>query len=380
MEQFRRAHRPQHRRVIGGVAAGIAEHSDIPVVVVRAIFVIAGLFYFLGVFAYLILWRFLPLQESDEPQDKNDLIQGISLLMLGVAAAMLLEATQFGLPILFELPIGIAVIGVAVVWRQLDDAPKRSTSQTVAQFLIGFAVLATAAIYFLSQNTDLSLLAEAIGVVVVATVGLTIILGTWVTRVVAQLGAERAERSKAEARAEIAAHLHDSVLQTLVLLQKNAADRNAVSTLARKQERELREWLYGSGRQESDSMSGLLKTTAAEVENDYGVVIEVVVVGDGEVNERRYALVQALREAMVNAAKHAKSKRIDVFAEINEDGVESFVRDRGIGFEPDAVAEGRHGISHSIIERMKRHGGEVKIQSTVGEGTEIQIIQKDLIK
>lgn len=380
MEQFRRAHRPQHRRVIGGVAAGIAEHSDIPVVVVRAIFVIAGLFYFLGVFAYLILWRFLPLQESDEPQDKNDLIQGISLLMLGVAAAMLLEATQFGLPILFELPIGIAVIGVAVVWRQLDDAPKRSTSQTVAQFLIGFAVLATAAIYFLSQNTDLSLLAEAIGVVVVATVGLTIILGTWVTRVVAQLGAERAERSKAEARAEIAAHLHDSVLQTLVLLQKNAADKNAVSTLARKQERELREWLYGSGRQESDSMSGLLKTTAAEVENDYGVVIEVVVVGDGEVNERRYALVQALREAMVNAAKHAKSKRIDVFAEINEDGVESFVRDRGIGFEPDAVAEGRHGISHSIIERMKRHGGEVKIQSTVGEGTEIQIIQKDLIK
>lgn len=377
MDQYRRAQRPQHRRVIGGVAAGIAEHTGIPVVVVRALFVVAGLFYFVGVVAYLVLWRFLPLQESDEPQEKTDLVQGISLLMLGVASVMLLEATRFGLPILFDLPIGIAVIGVAIVWRQLDDAPQRSTSQTVAQFLIGFAVLATAAVYFLTQNNDLSLLVEAFGVVVVATVGLTIILGTWVTRVIAQLGAERAERSKAEARAEIAAHLHDSVLQTLVLLQKNAANKNAVSTLARKQERELREWLYGSGSQAIDSFAGLLKTTAAEVESDYGVVIEVVIVGDGEVDERRFALIQALREAMVNSAKHAKVNRIDVYAEISEDGVESFVRDRGVGFDQDEVAKGRHGISHSIFERMKRHGGEVRIESQVGEGTEVQIIQKD---
>ncbi len=377
MENFRRAHRPQQRRVIGGVAAGIAEHTDVPVVIVRALFVVAALFYFVGVVAYLALWRFLPLQESDEPQDKTDLVQGISLLMLGVAAAMLLEATRLGLPILFELPIGIAVIGVAIVWRQLDDAPQKGTSQTIAQFLIGFGVLATAAIYFFSQNTDLSLLIEAFGVLVVATVGLTIILGTWVTRVIAQLGAERAERSKAEARAEIAAHLHDSVLQTLVLLQKNAADTNAVSALARKQERELREWLYGSGSQASDSLAGLLKATAAEVENDYGVVIEVVIVGDGEVDERRYALVQALREAMVNAAKHSKVNRIDVFVEIDKDGVESFVRDRGVGFDQEAVDEGRRGISHSIYERMKRHGGEVRIKSKSGEGTEVRIIQKD---
>ncbi len=377
MEQFRRAHRPQHRRVIGGVAAGIAEHTDVPVVIVRAMFVVAGLFYFVGVIAYLVLWRFLPLQESTDPQGKTDLVQGISLLMIGVAVAMLLEATQYGMPILLELPIGIAMIGVAVVWRQLDVAPQKNTSQTVAQFLIGFAVLATAAIYLFSHNNNLSILVEAVGVVLVATVGLTIILGTWVTRVVAQLGAERAERSKAEARAEIAAHLHDSVLQTLVLLQKNAGDKDSVSILARKQERELREWLYGSGIQPSESFASLLKSTAAEVENNYGVVIEVVVVGDGEVDERRYALVQSLREAMINAAKHAKVNRIDVFAEISEDQIDSFVRDRGIGFDQEAVGEGRHGISYSIFERMKRHGGEVKIKSIAGKGTEVHIIQKD---
>ncbi|HEY6738613.1 MAG TPA: LuxR C-terminal-related transcriptional regulator [Actinopolymorphaceae bacterium] len=168
---------------------------------------------------------------------------------------------------------------------------------------------------------------------------------------------ERRERIRSQERADMAAHLHDSVLQTLALIQKQAHDQRAVVRLARAQERDLRQWLYSETDDEDTTVKSALRTAAAEVEDTHGITIEVVVVGDAPLSEGLTALVRAAREAMVNAAKHSGAPRIDVYAEVDDGQVEVFVRDRGAGFDPDAVPEDRLGVRRSIHERMERHGG-----------------------
>jgi signal transduction histidine kinase len=170
----------------------------------------------------------------------------------------------------------------------------------------------------------------------------------------------------------MAAHLHDSVLQTLALIQRQSEDPKAVQQLARRQERELRTWLYGEEAAES-SLKAALIAAAAEVEDERGVPVEVVVVGDSDTSEAVQALVRAAREAMVNAAKHSGADKIDVYAEVFDGVAEVFVRDRGQGFDLDAVAEDRMGVKGSIIDRMVRHGGRAVVRSTPGEGTEVRL-------
>jgi signal transduction histidine kinase len=170
----------------------------------------------------------------------------------------------------------------------------------------------------------------------------------------------------------MAAHLHDSVLQTLALIQLQSDDPKAVQQLARRQERELRIWLYGEELPET-TLKAALTAAAAEVEDERGVPVELVMVGDCETSDSVQALVRAAREAMVNAAKHSGSETIDVYAEVDEDSVEVFVRDRGRGFDVDAVAEDRMGVTGSIINRMSRHGGVATVRSHPGDGTEVRL-------
>jgi signal transduction histidine kinase len=165
--------------------------------------------------------------------------------------------------------------------------------------------------------------------------------------------------------------LHDSVLQTLAMIQRQADDPKAVQQLARRQERELRNWLYGDELPEA-TLKAALTAAAAEVEDERGVPVELVMVGDCDTSEEIQALVRAAREAMVNAAKHSGAEKIDVYAEIDEESVEVFVRDRGHGFDVDAVAEDRMGVKGSIIDRMARHGGSATIRSA-GDGTEVRL-------
>src|SRR5665647_3268226 len=174
----------------------------------------------------------------------------------------------------------------------------------------------------------------------------------------------------ANARADVASHLHDSVLQTLALIQRQADDPKAVAALARRQERELRQWLYGESH-EADTIKVALETAAAEVEDDSGVTVDLVVVGDHELDVRMDALARASREAMLNAAKHSGADRVDVYAEILPDVAEVYVRDRGQGFEVGAVSDDRMGVRGSIVDRMARHDGTARIRSAPGEGTEV---------
>ena len=177
---------------------------------------------------------------------------------------------------------------------------------------------------------------------------------------------------RADARADMAAHLHDSVLQTLALIQRQSEDPRAVQQIARRQERELRTWLYGE-ELAGTTLKAALTSAAAEVEDERGVPVELVVVGDAEPSDSLQALVQAAREAMVNAAKHSGADKIDVYAEVADDVVEVFVRDRGRGFDPSAVPEDRMGVQGSIVNRMARHKGTATVRSRPGDGTEVRL-------
>ena len=207
-------------------------------------------------------------------------------------------------------------------------------------------------------------LGKAIGAVAIVATAIALLAGPWLVRLARSLSAERAARIREQERAELAAHLHDSVLQTLALIQKRASDPREVAGLARRQERELRRWLNeGPPRGGQETVAAALARTAAEVEELHHVQIEVVTVGDGPLEGPLEAIVQAAREAMTNAAKFAGSERVDLYAEVEPDRVEVFVRDRGVGFDPDAIPEDRRGVRDSIVGRMERHGGRAAVRS-----------------
>jgi signal transduction histidine kinase len=185
---------------------------------------------------------------------------------------------------------------------------------------------------------------------------------------------ERAERIRSEERADLAARVHDSVLQTLALIQREADDPRRIATLARRQERELRGWLYpDSARVDGESLSAALEAAATEIEELHGVRVELVRIGDRPLDERLRVLVLAAREAMANAARHSGVDEVAVFAEAGEDGVSVFVRDRGGGFDPAAVPADRRGIADSIRGRMDRIGGSATVTAAPGEGAEVEL-------
>jgi signal transduction histidine kinase len=225
---------------------------------------------------------------------------------------------------------------------------------------------------FLSSNHILGGLRDVALTTVVVVVALGLILAPFLWRLGRNLAAERAERIRSQERAEVAAHLHDSVLQTLTLMQKRADDPREVAALARRQERELRDWLAGNDRRSSEkSFAGALRSAAEEVEDDHRVAVEVVVVGDTMLDERSEAVLGAAREALLNAAKHAAEPGpIRLYGEVDDASIEVFVRDRGAGFDPAAVAADRRGVRESIIGRMERAGGRAEVRST-GGGTEV---------
>jgi signal transduction histidine kinase len=204
-------------------------------------------------------------------------------------------------------------------------------------------------------------------------IGLGITIGPWVWRLTSDLAAERAERVRTQERADLAAHLHDSVLQTLTLIQKNAGDSATVARLARSQERDLRSWLFDATPAGDGTLAGAMREVVREVEDTYGVDVELVTVGDAEVGEALLPIVAATREAVTNAAKHAGSSLVDIYTEVGPGQVEVFVRDRGAGFDPDAVPSDRQGVRSSIVDRMARHGGSAEIRSTPGTGTEVRL-------
>jgi signal transduction histidine kinase len=393
--EYRRAYRPADRRLVGGVATGVAEHFGVPVLYVRLVFIVATWFQGMGVIAYLLLWRFLPLRQPDlspglESATRRGLrtsgrpgafevFQTVALGAVGIGVMFMIQASGRGIAGGLFAPLLVGVIGLAVIWRQFDDAAwgrwMRQTSGFAFALRIaaGAVLVASAGIYFLSQERGWGAIVDLASAVAVAALGLLLILGPWITKLLGDLSEERRERVRSQERADVAAHLHDSVLQTLALLQKNAGDSAVVATLARRQERELRSWLYGNDDNPGDSLVAALRASAADVEDAHRVPVEVIAVGDAPLDPDVAAIARAAREAMINAAKHARVDRIDVYAETDGRTVEVFVRDRGVGFDTESIAEDRMGVRGSIIGRVERHGGTATIRSEPGEGTEVAL-------
>ncbi|HUP99532.1 MAG TPA: PspC domain-containing protein [Aeromicrobium sp.] len=394
---YRRAQRPADRRVLGGVAAGLSDHLDVPVLWVRLGFVVASWLNGAGLVAYLLLWRFLPLV-APEPVEGlasaerrglrrgavgrlgwRETVQTIAVVAVGAGVLVLLQVTGHGVNSSILLPLLAVAVGVIVVWRQLDDATLsqwvRQTSGTgsAVRILAGVGLVLVAAIYFVTQERGWGAVVDVASATAIALIGAALILGPWILTLLGDLSRERRERVRSQERADVAAHLHDSVLQTLALLQRNASDPGAVATLARRQERELRAWLYGEEASSGLTLGFLLRQAADEVETAHRVPVEVVVVGEAQPGSRVTALAQAAREAMVNAAKHAGVDRVDVYAEVEGRTATVFVRDRGRGFDTETIPPDRMGIATSITGRVERHGGTARITSVPGEGTEVML-------
>ncbi len=311
------------------------------------------------------------------------------LAALGLGAVFTVEAV-FGQGAVFW-PIAIGLAGVALLWRQADEAQRErwfdvngriNPIQVVfgaggwaayARVAAGVALILSAIFLF---GFDEGSLRQARGAVIagmLGVLGIAVVVGPWVWRIATELTDERAERVRTQERADVAAHLHDSVLQTLALIQKNAEDASAVGRLARAQERDLRAWLYSGESTDESTMASALRGVAADVEDAHGISVDVVTVGDCDLDESLRPVVNAARESLTNAAKHAGVPRVDVYAEISDAAVDVFVRDRGVGFEVETIAEDRYGVRNSIIDRMDRHGGSGEVRSTPGEGTEVRL-------
>ena len=371
---------------LGGVCAGFAARFGIDPLLIRIGFIAAVALGGVAIPLYAIAWLLIPAEGPERPSVERLLTRSDTWLVaagmgcLTAAGLLLLRAWDvWFVNDRFIWPFVIAAAGGALIWRQSQTAPERVAQrsrlprQTVNRATAGAALVVGGALIFLYVNDALAPARDIVLPVLVILVAAAIILAPWWIRLVRGLADERAERIRSQERADVAAHLHDSVLQTLALVQKRADDPREVAALARRQERELRAWLNNT-RPAGVSLASALEAAAAEVEADHHVPIEVVTVGDAPLAEPAAALVAAAREAMVNASKFAGPEPIALYAEVTGDRVEVFVRDRGPGFAVEDVPNDRRGVRDSIVGRMERHGGRATVHSTPGHGTEVELV------
>ncbi len=339
--------------VLAGVCAGIAQTLGVDPTLVRLVFALLALAGGAGVLLYVALWAY----------DRRLSPWVVGALGL-VGISLILHALGFGDRVVAG--IGLVAGGLILIWRQGGHL-SRSAPLSVA----GVVLAAAGAVLVLSRGgVHASLLAPG------AVAGsLLLVGGPWLWRLALERDLERASRIRSEERAEVAAHVHDSVLQTLALIQRHAGEPRKVAAFARRQERELRSWLYGDRTSGDTTLLARLATAAADVEELHGVRVELASSGDeGPADERVEALVLAAGEAMRNSAKHSGAEEIDVYTEASEERVSVFVRDRGVGFDPAAVSDDRRGISDSIVARMARVGGTASVSSAPGEGAEVELM------
>ena len=399
--------------IAGGVIAGLALRLGIDVTLLRVLFAIVVILTGgLALAVYGLAWAVMPTRDGTggilpprptrRPRHRG-LRLGLGVGLLTLSALLVFRELGIWWSDALVWPLVLSVAGAALLWTQsrtpsqvslpaptgrASPAPDPLTPEAAvagpergARFLdlyrggFGIALVVGAALLFLSQNDALGGARDAAFTAIVAIFALALILAPFIWQLGRSLASERAERIRSQERAELAAHLHDSVLQTLTLMQKRAADPREVAALARRQERELRGWLdAGGGRDEGGGFAAAVRRAAEDVEDDHRVKIEVVTVGDCELDERAAAVVGAAREALTNAAKFAAGGGpISLYAEVAEDRIETFVHDRGEGFDPDSVPDDRRGLRESIVGRMQRHGGEGTIRAVPGSGTEIRL-------
>jgi signal transduction histidine kinase len=391
--------RGREDRLAGGVAAGVAARTGFDVTVVRTVFVLASLLGGFGAAAYVLAWLLVPADGGDSNIAREALTdrRGIALAAgLGsLLVVVLLIASALGAAWLGNLawPLVISAAGIVLIWRNapadeqalmrrlaeplpgLTDGNRRSG--TVLRLSFAALLLAGGLIALLSGNESIALL-RPLGGVALVIAAIVVVLAPWWLRIARDLVVERQARVRAEERADMAAQVHDSVLQTLALIQRRAGEPQQVIQLARAQERELRAWLFdgrapGSIDRQGMTFAAGVRLIQQEVEAQHRVAVEAVTVGDCELDDDLSALLAAAREATVNAVKWSGAEVVSIFAEVEPAEVSLFVRDRGRGFDPESVPGDRKGLAESVHARMPRRGGSAAVRSAQGEGTEVSL-------
>jgi signal transduction histidine kinase/phage shock protein PspC (stress-responsive transcriptional regulator) len=378
-------------RVLYGVAKGIGDYLAIDPTLVRTSFGLLALAGGLGIVAYLGLALVMPERAPGltVPRGRRKGVRTVASVAL-ITVGLMLGARQSGFWFGDAVvgPIAIATLGAMVIWMR-NDASRPATAiptnpfETLLQGRVsigriagGAVLIVIAGVTFLAATTDryrvgFDFTRLLLLPVIATAAGLLMIFGPWLYRLASQVSLERRERIRSEERSAVAAHLHDSVLQTLALIQR-ADNPHRMAHLARTQERELRAWLFGkTGAMVDETLSGALEALAGRCESRYPVSVDVVVVGDVPLDEPLGSLVAACGEAMSNAAKHSGSTGVSVYAEIEPAVVTIYVRDEGIGFDLTGVQPDRRGIRESIEARMRRAGGSAVVQSAPNQGTEV---------
>lgn len=404
--------------MVAGVCEGLGGRLDIDPLLLRIVFGATTLASGLGIAAYLLAWWILPVEgaaqsaaavaaERRTARNRRAALEvgaGVAFLVV----AILLTFRELGLPFSDALtwPLVLVVAGGALIWRQSVGRPgsraapaaqtaagaatttappplteaggESRPAAVISRIGIGVTLVITAAIVFLQYSGALAAASDVALAALVVAIALIVIFAPFFVRLLTSLSIERAERIRSQERAEVAAHLHDSVLQTLALMQKRADDPREVAALARRQERELRTWLSGTPTRADGErwLAPALQAAADEIEQAHGVAIDVVAVGDAPLDRDGEALVAAAREAMLNAAKFAgDAGAVAVYAEAGDERMEVFVRDRGPGFDLAAVPPDRRGVRESIVGRMERHNGRAAIHAAPdGGGTEVELV------
>lgn len=403
-------------RIIAGVCGGLAEHLGIKVGLVRAIFIGTSFFFGAGLVFYGWLWLLVPmtgekpaegsvLLDADgnprlklfrpasgtvtegaptEENGRKKLSIGFKDVLIGgclVIAAIIVFGQQMGgnLHLGNLIPLLVIILGAVLAWMQLDNtrrvgllsAAKMNTPMALLRLGGGIALVITGVIVIVAGSGSWQLMWASVVASLAVLAGVALVLAPWALKFWREFQDERAGRIRESERAEIAAHLHDSVLQTLALIQKNANSATDVTRLARAQERELREWIYQDNERSSGALVERVKAVCAEAEDLYGQAVEVVAVGDAELTDRGNALIQAVREAVMNGVRHGGTT-VSVYVEAGPKGVDVFVKDRGPGFDVTTVPVDRLGVRESVVGRMQRNGGTAEIISSA-EGTEVRL-------
>jgi len=398
---LRRLRRSGTERILGGVCGGLARSLGIDPLVVRVAVVALTVAGGTGALLYVLAWLLLPADGTDRSlahaavRDRGtNLGEVLAIASIVLGVILLVRGTGIWFNDALVWPLLLAGVGLAVIWRQAGDDDRssllrvgdrlrrsdmtpdlRSRRAALARIAVGVLLVVSGVGAFLAANDAFSAVRQGVLASAAIVGGLALITGPFWVRMGRDLADERRQRIRSEERADMAAHLHDSVLQTLALIQRNADDPRAVVTMARRQERELRGWLFRNEVDQpgAETLAAALSRAGAEVEGLHGVTVDVVAVGDLPLDDRLRALVAAAREAMVNAAKWSGDRNVSVYAEVRDGEASVFVRDWGAGFDLDAVAPDRHGVRESIIDRMARHGGKAAVRTSPGEGTEVEL-------
>jgi signal transduction histidine kinase/phage shock protein PspC (stress-responsive transcriptional regulator) len=391
--------RSQDDRLAGGVAAGLADRTGFDVTVIRIVIVVGTVLSggFVAVL-YVLAWLLLPAAGAESNvaskalADKRGIALAVGVVSLLIVVVPIGTLLHLGWVTSYAWSVFIALALLVLIWRNAPEgelvAVKRLTEPLLGltagkrrrglllRLLIALILLGSGIGTLQHAHESVKLLEPLAGVLLVIS-AIVVLLGPWWLRIARDLVVERAARIRAEERADMATRVHDSVLQTLALIQRRADQPQQVIQLARAQERELRSWLF-DGRAPGSldgetTFAGGVRVIQQEVEAQHGIAVEAVTVGDCPLDDDLAALLAAAREATVNAAKWSGASVVSLFAEVEPTEVSLFVRDRGRGFDPATVPGDRKGLAESVHARMARHGGSAAIRSTRGEGTEVSL-------